>query len=142
MKLFYKGAGILLYRFRPDGQPTLFIFRRTSGRGMGMYSIPGGARNRDDISFQSCAIRETFEEIGYPILPQQILGQMRIFLLFFNWKTFFVEFKDDPRKFRLNHEFSDVKEVTPEDAKKLPLTFSMKYTLFCFNRYIRKQRTS
>jgi 8-oxo-dGTP pyrophosphatase MutT (NUDIX family) len=142
MALIYKGAGILFYRFRPDGQPTLFLFRRKYDRGNGLYSLPGGGRNKNDRSLEDCDIRETYEEIDIRVNPEQLRSQMRIFLIFFNWKIFFVELKDDPRQFKFNHEFSDVREVTPKEANQLPLTFSMKYTLFCFNRYIRKQRPS
>ena len=89
MALIYKGAGILFYRFRPDGQPTLFLFRRKYDRGNGLYSLPGGGRNKNDRSFEDCATRETYEEIDIRINPEQLRSQMRIFLIFFKLEKFF-----------------------------------------------------
>ena len=98
----YRGAGILFLARDHSGKLAMLLGRRRSG----VWSIPGGARNRMDASAVDTAWRETHEEFG-PLpanagLPEQLLTFSYPFsCLGFSWKTIVVMLPTMPDE----HEF-------------------------------------
>lgn len=127
----YKGAGILLYRLRPDGGCNILLFKRAIHPGKGRYSITGGRLDaHEQDSFLAGAIRETREECGLTVRKEEVRMTLKTWLPGFRWMTFLVEFKGDVRDLRLRtSEVSEVIEVDASEASRYPLTQSMRYTL-------------
>lgn len=127
----YRGAGILLYRLRPDGGFNILLFKRAIHPGKGRYSITGGRLDAYERgSFLAGAIRETREECGLAVREDEARMTLKTWLPGFRWMTFLVEFKGDVRDLRLRtSEVSEVIEVDARHASRYPLTLSMRYTL-------------
>ncbi|MDD2411391.1 MAG: CoA pyrophosphatase [Bacteroidales bacterium] len=69
-------VALILYN---KGQEThsLFIKRATySGYHSNQYALPGGKKDKSDITTVQTAIRETYEELGILIKPKEIIGQL------------------------------------------------------------------
>jgi 8-oxo-dGTP pyrophosphatase MutT (NUDIX family) len=87
----------------------------------------------DQGSFVSCAIRETWEETRLNILPEDVEGVITISLPCFRWKTQLVPFNGRITDIRfVTGELSEPIELTPVEARRLPLTLSMRLTLLLF----------
>jgi|GEM_PF-2311846 len=127
----YLGAGILFYRCHPDGRCSILLFRRAIRPGRGRYSLTGGRLDTGEKGdFLAGAIRETFEECGRLVGPEEVRMSMKIWLPGFHWTTFLVEFKDDIRDLRLRKsEVSEAIEVDLTESFRLPLTRTMWWTL-------------
>jgi 8-oxo-dGTP pyrophosphatase MutT (NUDIX family) len=87
----------------------------------------------DHGSFVRCAIRETWEETRLNILPGEVEGAINISLPCFRWKTQLVPFNGRMTDMRfVTGELSEPMELTPAEARRLPLTQSMRLTLLLF----------
>jgi 8-oxo-dGTP pyrophosphatase MutT (NUDIX family) len=130
----YRGGGVLFFRRHLDGSKTILVFRRSNRPGKGLFSIPGGKMDASDQgSFVSCAIRETWEETRLNILPEDVEGVITISLPCFRWKTQLVPFNGRITDIRfVTGELSEPIELTPVEARRLPLTLSMRLTLLLF----------
>jgi 8-oxo-dGTP pyrophosphatase MutT (NUDIX family) len=130
----YRGGGVLFFRRHPDGSRTILLFRRSHQPGKGLFSIPGGKMDASDHgSFVRCAIRETWEETRLNILPGEVEGAITISLPCFRWKTQLVPFNGRMTDMRfVTGELSEPMELTPAEARRLPLTLSMRLTLLLF----------
>lgn len=67
---------LILYNKDHETQ-SLFIKRATySGYHSNQYALPGGKMEKSDITTAQTAIRETHEELGIVMKPQEIIGQL------------------------------------------------------------------
>lgn len=70
----HKVACVLALIFPKDHEWHLCLIERTSehpeDKHAGQISFPGGKMNEDDYSYEDCALRETYEEIG--VAPESI----------------------------------------------------------------------
>ena len=71
-------AGVLILLYERDGRLLLPLTRRTLTVEMhsGQISLPGGAREPQDHSFEQTALRETREELGIPNAAISVLGPL------------------------------------------------------------------
>ncbi len=120
MRFPYHGAGIAL----AIGKKVL-MGRRSDHPFHGMWSIPGGCRERDkDTDELSTAVREFDEETGlsFEALDARYLGKWTLRLPFFSWTTFFYRTDSIDRE-TIPHEFFelrwlDVSEILEGTDKK------------------------
>ena len=74
-----QSAGILLYRFAPDGGGVPEVLLGHMGgpmwqrRDVGAWSIPKGGYTDDEDAFDA-ALREFEEEVGRPVPPEAVAG--------------------------------------------------------------------
>ncbi|MFC2117635.1 NUDIX hydrolase [Bacteroidota bacterium] len=111
------GVLILLYKYNNDIN-TVFILRTSKGPHSGEISLPGGKKEKDDISIQHTALRECREEIGSPGDEIRMLGRLsqlyvpfsnfiiNPYIAYINYKP---EFIPNPR------EVEDIIEVSLKD---------------------------
>jgi 8-oxo-dGTP pyrophosphatase MutT (NUDIX family) len=73
-----KKSSVLLVLFNEDEElKILFILRSVyDGAHSGQISFPGGQFDLRDENSVDTALRETFEEVGVRVEPEQILGQL------------------------------------------------------------------
>ncbi len=74
-----KAAVLLLIHFKENKPHVVFIKRSSNypqDKHAGQISFPGGALDKEDISLQHCAVRETFEEIGISETSYEIVGSL------------------------------------------------------------------
>ncbi len=76
----HKKAAVLLLIHYVNGVPEVVFMKRTShhpqDKHAGQISFPGGALESDDNNLQSCAIRETHEELGVKEDAYEIVGAL------------------------------------------------------------------
>lgn len=70
-------SGVLLLMTLHQSQPVLIMIKRTNkGIHGGQISFPGGEVEVHDSTYQSAAIRETYEEIGVLLEEKYIIGPL------------------------------------------------------------------
>ena len=70
---------VIIHYHRDSGIPRIILTKRSSNLKMhgGEISFPGGRFAKSDGTLLSTALRETEEEIGMAILPEQVVGSLR-----------------------------------------------------------------
>ena len=119
-KIWYRGAGAMLYRLTPDGECRVILFRRANNPDKGKYSITGGRMDSEErYDYRATAKRETWEEAKIDIVIPEDCPVLVTNLLFFKWKTYFVRYegKIERSRFRVN-EIDDWKEMSIAEALK------------------------
>lgn len=74
----FRMSSVTLILYNEDKQThSLFIKRASySGYHSNQYALPGGKKEKSDITTAQTAIRETYEELGILIKPEEIIGQL------------------------------------------------------------------
>lgn len=76
----YKSAAVLLLLFHVDNDINIIYMKRPSGnqndKHSGQISFPGGQLEKDDVSLEACAVRETHEELGLDPAKINVLGSL------------------------------------------------------------------
>ncbi|MBK8515285.1 MAG: CoA pyrophosphatase [Saprospiraceae bacterium] len=76
----YKTACVLVLLFPKDNEWHISLIERAAShpedKHAGQISFPGGKFDENDYSFEDCALRETYEEIGVPPEDIGILGSL------------------------------------------------------------------
>ncbi len=102
-----RASAVLILFYPRDGALHLPLILRPTYRGVhsGQVSLPGGAREADDLDLAATARRETFEEIGVEPDAITLLGQLsalyvsasnHIVYPFVGWIGYRPEFRADP----------------------------------------------
>lgn len=70
---------VLIHYHRTSGRPHVFLTKRSASLKMhgGEISFPGGRFAKSDASLLATALRETEEEIGISLRPEQIAGSLK-----------------------------------------------------------------
>ena len=134
----YSGAGVFLLREKNSVFEVL-IGRRSTKRGYGKWSIPGGGREKKDCSFKNCAFRELKEETGINLghMRHKVLGRCIKSVPFFHWQTYFVLLKEkDPEL--IPHEFFELEWVRLKDVNSYDLWISLGWELRCLRKMLGK----
>jgi 8-oxo-dGTP pyrophosphatase MutT (NUDIX family) len=76
-------VSVIVCENQPKKYIELILIRRTeyNGHHSGQVSFPGGKADRNDSSLLDTAIRETFEEIGVQLHPDDLLGKLTPLLI-------------------------------------------------------------
>jgi 8-oxo-dGTP pyrophosphatase MutT (NUDIX family) len=71
---------VLIHYHRTSGRPHVFLTKRSAGLKThgGEISFPGGRFAKSDESLLATALRETQEEIGISVRPEQIAGSLKV----------------------------------------------------------------
>ncbi|MBI3978611.1 MAG: CoA pyrophosphatase [Chloroflexi bacterium] len=71
-------AAVLLIFYEVDGEPHLVLTKRTESvaEHKGEISLPGGARDAEDLSLLETALREAAEELGIISADVEVLGEL------------------------------------------------------------------
>lgn len=71
-------SAVLLPLFPHGGTVYTALIRRPSypGAHSGQLALPGGKWEKEDASQKETALRETTEEVGVVVLPQQVIGPL------------------------------------------------------------------
>lgn len=71
-------GGVLILVFNKGGKAYLSLIRRPEYDGVhsGQIAFPGGQKDDSDSNIQETALRETFEEVGVLLKPENILGKI------------------------------------------------------------------
>lgn len=71
-------GGVMILIFNKDGNAHLSLIRRPEYEGVhsAQIAFPGGQKDESDSNIQETAIRETFEEVGVILTPEDILGKI------------------------------------------------------------------
>jgi 8-oxo-dGTP pyrophosphatase MutT (NUDIX family) len=74
----HRSSAVLLPLFPHNNTIYTALIRRPSYDGMhsGQLALPGGKVEKDDVSLEQTAIRETLEEVGVKIPLENIFGQL------------------------------------------------------------------
>ena len=74
----YRTSAVLLQLFPHAGEIHTVLIRRPTYEGThsGQLALPGGKTDETDASVQATALRETLEEVGIVVKPQQVLGEL------------------------------------------------------------------
>ncbi len=69
---------VVLYKSKESGSIEMILIKRTEydGPHSGQISFPGGKADKSDKSFLETAIRETSEEVGIELHPENYLGKL------------------------------------------------------------------
>ena len=71
-------AAVLVTLFIKSGQPHVLLIRRSGNlrSHAGEISFPGGVFEPDDESLLHTALRETHEEVGLQLQPEDVIGRL------------------------------------------------------------------
>ena len=121
-KIWYRGAGVMLYRMTPDGECRVILFRRANNPDKGKYSVIGGKMDdRDKGDYSGTAARETREEVGISMSVPEDCPTITINLIFFKWKTFYIHYAGRIDRSRFSRsEIEDFIELPLEEAFRRP----------------------
>lgn len=102
-------AGVLL---RAPSGAILLLKRSTEGDAAGQWAFPGG-KQEDGETLETCAVRETLEEVGYNIgaVDSVLMRRIRDDVDY----TTFVKDVDDEFTPTLNNEHTAYVWIRPED---------------------------
>ena len=142
-KLFYKGAGVLLYRMTEDDECNVLLFKRNNNPDKHRYSITGGkmdAGDRDD--YRTTAARETLEEVGIRVDIPKDCPHQSTNLFFFKWKTYFLPYEGviDERRFRRSEILGYIEVPLKEALRRNDIGCPMPRTLRALRRKLSNQR--
>ncbi len=136
----YKGAGVFLIRYENDRFEVL-LGKRSIKQGYGTWSIPGGAMEKRDASFQDCAFRELKEETGIVLKYTQhkVLGRCIKSVPFFHWHTYIV-FMWGNKTDMYPDEFSELAWIPFEEVNTYKLYISLGWEMRAAKKLLRKQK--
>ncbi len=134
----YQGAGIAMFYNGNNGYEIL-LGKRSVLKDYGKWSIPGGAKERYDSTFEGAAKREFYEETGVRISDISCckLDGLTINFPFFKWETYFYITKEKNLSFN-PREFSELKWVNIKNLKNYELCFGVKQEVKHFERLLKK----
>ena len=114
MRFPYHGAGIGLVH-----EGRILLGKRSDRPFRGLWSVPGGGREKTDASELDNAVREFCEETGvdFVSLDAKPIGSWKLYLPFFSWRTFFYVVSDFKASFCLD-EFSEIEWVPIREVRK------------------------
>lgn len=139
-KIWYRGAGVLLYRTMPDGGCNVILFKRGNTPEIGKYSITGGRmEKRDKRDFSVTASRETWEETRIETLIPKDCPSLATNLFFFKWKTYFMPFNGtiDEKGFRRSEILGWIEVPLEEALRRKDTGYLMPRTLRALRSMIR-----
>lgn len=124
LKPGYMDAAVMALFYPCDSDLNIALIERSrfypGDKHAGQISLPGGKMDKYDATFQDCALRETYEEIG--VLPEhvEVLGSLTsLFVFVSNFLVHpFVGFTEKRPKFELQR--TEVKELI-----EMPIGFLM-----------------
>lgn len=135
-------AAVAIVLSRQEGELTYLLTRRalTMRRGAGNYALPGGNLEPGEDAV-TAAIRETSEELGVAITPQEALGMLDDFLTLGGhivtpvvfWSDETLSLNPDPTEVdrawfepveRLNHPDSPMSEDHPDGGEPILRMFA------------------
>ncbi len=110
---------IILYHHNDQLQTVLTERQSYNGKHSGQMSFPGGKMEKFDSNTRFTAIRETTEEIGVDILPENILGQLTdVYIPVSNFLVHpFIAFSEERPDFIANER--EVKSIIEFPVKSL-----------------------
>lgn len=109
----HKKAAVLLLIHHVNSEPEVVFIKRTSkypqDKHAGQISFPGGALDAEDDNLQSCAIRETLEEVGVAESEYTMIGPLSpLYVYVSKFLMFpFVAFTDNTLLFKKEDEEVD-----------------------------------
>lgn len=96
----YKICAVTLLLYNIDEITYSIFIKRPSYNGYhsNQYALPGGKKEKTDITTAQTAIRETYEELGITIKPEEIMGMLDpIIIPVSNFLVFpYVVYLDEP----------------------------------------------
>ena len=137
MRFPYHGAGIGLVC---DGR--ILLGKRSDTPFRGQWCVPGGGREKGDVSELANAVREFAEETGvdFSSLDAKPVGSWKLRLPFFSWITFFYIVPSFGASFCLD-EFSETEWVPVDEVgKKKHLRPFTKSEVRCLSKLLRSSQ--
>ncbi len=129
----FKGAGLLLFRYRDKGFEVL-LGANSPSPNHGKWTIPWGRREPCDKDYRACAERELLENTGIDIkrIEHKYCSTLRIYIPFFHWRTFIVMARG---RIPEPHQ-SDFKWVHLEEVHKYNHGISLEMEIRYLRRYL------
>lgn len=115
----YRSSAVLMLLFPGETGPNtaLIIRPEYDGAHSGQLAFPGGRAEKTDPSLLHTALRETQEEIGVKLHPEQVIGQLSpIYIPVSNFlvQPFIAVMHEEPRFHADPHEVVDIINVPLE----------------------------